>query len=86
MLPDIDRSGLQEGPRLVFDFFGGTSDFLLKLNIFFPVNAKITPIAYVVRLILYLYSRQAFLTNAVSFMRNQSEAASILCKPIVAEL
>jgi hypothetical protein len=32
----------------------------LKLNLFFPVNAKITPIAYVVRLILYLYSRQAF--------------------------
>jgi hypothetical protein len=41
--------------------------FLLKLNLFFPVNAKITPTAYVVRLILYLNSRQAFLTNAVSF-------------------
>ena len=34
----------KKGPRLVFEFFGGTSDFLLKLNLFFPVNAKITPI------------------------------------------
>jgi hypothetical protein len=27
---------------------GGTSDFWLKYNIFFPVNAKMTPIAYVI--------------------------------------
>jgi hypothetical protein len=67
MLPKIDTSRPQKGLRLVFEFFGGTSDFFWKLNLFFPVNAKITPIAYVVRLILYLDSRQAFLTNAVSF-------------------
>ncbi len=48
-------------------FYGGTSDFLLKWNIFFPVNAKITPIAYVVRLILCLDTRQVFCTNAVMF-------------------
>jgi hypothetical protein len=40
-----------------------------------------TPIAYVIRLFLYLYSRQAFLTES-----NQSEAASVLCKPIGAKL
>jgi len=50
-------------------------------NIFFPVNAKITPTAYVIQLILQLDSRQAFRTNAVPFMSNQSEAASVLCKP-----
>jgi hypothetical protein len=52
---------------VVFEFFGGTSDFYLKLNIFFPVNAKTTPIAAVIRLILLLNSRQAFHTNAVPF-------------------
>jgi hypothetical protein len=35
------------GPQLVFEFFRGTSDFS-----FFPENAKITPIAYVLGLIL----------------------------------
>jgi hypothetical protein len=45
--------------RLVFEFFGGCSDFYLKLNISFPVNAKITPLAHVLRLTLYLNSRQA---------------------------
>jgi hypothetical protein len=39
----------------------------LKLNIFFPVNAKITLIAAVIRLILLLNSRQAFHTNTVPF-------------------
>ncbi len=43
--------------------------FWLKENIFFPVNAKMTPIAYVVRLFLYLYSRQAFLTVVVLFYK-----------------
>ncbi len=38
----------------------------------FPVNAKITPITYVIRLILLLDSWQAFLTNAVCFMSNIS--------------
>jgi hypothetical protein len=46
--------------RLVFEFFGGPSDFEVKQNIFIPVNANITPIAAVVRLILQLNSRQAF--------------------------
>jgi hypothetical protein len=36
---------------------------------FFPVNAKMTPIAYVVRLFLYLYSRQAFLPEVVAFYK-----------------
>ncbi len=27
---------------LVFEFFGGPSDFKVKQNIFFPVNANIT--------------------------------------------
>jgi hypothetical protein len=54
-------------PRLVFEFFRGISDFWLKQNIFFPVNAKSTLIAAVVRLILLLNSRQAFHTNAVPF-------------------
>ena len=44
-----------------------------------------TPIAYVVRLFLYLYSRQAFFTECC-FISNQSEAASVLCKPIGAKL
>jgi hypothetical protein len=30
-------------PWLVFEYFGGSSDFLLKQIISFPVNAKITP-------------------------------------------
>ncbi len=34
--------------------------FLVEINIFYPVNAKIMPIAYVIRLILELYSRQAW--------------------------
>ncbi len=54
-------------PQLVFEFFGGTSDFLLKLNIFFPVNATITLITCVIRLILCLGIRRAFRTNAVIF-------------------
>ncbi len=33
------------------------------------VNVKMTPIAYVIRLFLYLYSRQAFLTKVVSFYK-----------------
>ncbi len=57
------------GPRLVFEFFRGTSDFWLKENIFFPINTKMTPIANVVRLFLYLYSRQAFLTEVASFYK-----------------
>ncbi len=56
----MDRSWPYSGPRLFFEFFGGFSDFLLKENISFPVNAKITPIAYVLRLFLHLNSRQAF--------------------------
>ncbi len=44
------------------------------------------PTAYVIRLILLLDSRQAFRTNAVPFYDNQSEAASVLCKPIGAKL
>ncbi len=52
-----------EGPRPVFKFFGGNSDFWLK----FSVNAKTTPIAYVIRLILYLDSRQAYCTDALMF-------------------
>ncbi len=60
--------------------------FLVEKNILFPVNAKITPKAYVIRLFLYLYSRQAFLTKVVSFYKQQSEAASVLCKPIGAKL
>ncbi len=43
--------------------------FLVEKNIFFPVNAKMTPIAFVVRLFLYLYSRQAFLTEVVLFYK-----------------
>jgi hypothetical protein len=54
-------------PRLVSKFFAGTSDFWLKQNIFFPVNAKSTPIAAVVRLIFLLNSQQAFHTNLVPF-------------------
>jgi hypothetical protein len=34
-----------------FEFFGGTSDFLLKENIFFQVNTITMPIAAVIRLI-----------------------------------
>ncbi len=34
--------------------------FLVKIKPLLPVNAKMTPIAYVIRLFLYLYSRQAF--------------------------
>jgi hypothetical protein len=36
-------------------------------NIFIPVNGKITPTAYVIRLILWLDSRRAYRTNAVPF-------------------
>jgi hypothetical protein len=54
---------------MVFEFFRGISDFWLKQNIFFSVNAKMTPIAYVVWLFLYLYSRQAFLTEVVLFYK-----------------
>jgi hypothetical protein len=54
-------------PWLVFLIFGGISDFWLKQNIFFLVNAKSTPIAAVVRLILLLNFRQAFHTNGVPF-------------------
>ncbi len=46
-----------------------------------------TPIAYVIWLfVLHLYSRQAFLTRKCRFISNQSEAASVLCKPIGAKL
>ncbi len=41
--------------------------FLVEIKHPLPVNAKITPIAAVVRLILYLNSRQAFQTNADPF-------------------
>ncbi len=41
----------------------------VELNVFFPVNAKITLIAYVIRLIFYLNSRRAFLTKVVSFYK-----------------
>ncbi len=52
MLTKIDRSWPYKVPRLVFEFFGGPSDFKVKQNIFFPVNANITPTAAVVQLIL----------------------------------
>ncbi len=46
-----------------------------------------TPRADVIRLFLYLYSPQAFLTKVeCHFISNQSEAASVLCKPIGAKL
>jgi hypothetical protein len=35
--------------RLVFEFFRGTSGFKYSFNIFFPVNAKIMPIAYAIQ-------------------------------------
>ncbi len=41
--------------------------FLVEIKHFLAVNAKITPIACVIRLILYMNFRQAFLTNVVSF-------------------
>jgi hypothetical protein len=42
MLTDL---GLNKGRGWFLEFFDGTSDFLLKENLVFPVNAKITPIA-----------------------------------------
>ncbi len=51
--------------------------FLVEIK--HPVNAQITPIAYVIRLILGLYSRQACQCR---FMGNQSEAATVFCKPM----
>jgi hypothetical protein len=44
-----------------------------------------TPIAYVIRLFLFLYSRQAFLTEVVSFYK-QPAAALVLYEPIEAKL
>ncbi len=52
-----------------FSIFQRNLWFLVEIKHFFPVNAKITPIAYVIQLILYLYSRQAFLTKIVSFYK-----------------
>jgi hypothetical protein len=49
MLTKIHRCWPYQVPRLVFEFFRGSSDFDLNKNIFFTVNAKITPIAAVIR-------------------------------------
>ncbi len=50
-------------PWLVFEFFGGPSDFKVKQNIFFPVIANITPIAAVVRLICVAPDRPVLLLD-----------------------
>ncbi len=50
-----------------FRFFWKHLWFLVEINIFFPVNAKITLTAYVIRLSLQQDSRQAFRTNAMMF-------------------
>ncbi len=55
-------------------------------NIFFPVNAKILPTAFVIRLILKLNSRQAFILMQCRLMSNEAEAVPVLCKPIEAKL
>ncbi len=59
--------GLNKGRGWFLNFSKAPLIFSWKWNIFFPVNAKITPTAYVFWLILYLGSRQAFCSNAVSF-------------------
>ncbi len=70
---EIDFKNVDENGQILalkraaagFWIFWGLLWFLVEINISFPLNAKITPIAYVVRLILYLSSWQAFRSNAV---------------------
>jgi hypothetical protein len=53
--------------------------FLVDINIFFPVNAKITPIAFVIRLILKLNSQQAFQKwSDVSFFQAELRSQTAL--------
>ncbi len=51
----------------------------MKENISFPVNAKITPIAYVLRLTLHLNSRQAF--HHVGFFKGKSRSQTFFEVP-----
>ncbi len=51
-----------------------------------PVNAKMAPTAYVIRLFLYLYSRKAFFTEVVSFYKQPIRGSVGLFKPIGAKL
>jgi hypothetical protein len=51
----------------------------LKENISFPVNAKITPIAYVFRLFLHLNSRQAL--HHVGFFKGKLRSQTVFEVP-----
>jgi hypothetical protein len=48
-LTKIYRTRPKQGMWRVFEFFGGTSGFQYLFNIFFPVNAILIPIAYVIQ-------------------------------------
>ncbi len=66
----------------------GSSDFQITSNIFFPVNAKITQTAYVPLSDWFCSwtTGKPFVPMQCHFMSNQSEAASVLCKPKGARL
>jgi hypothetical protein len=79
MLTKLRDVGLTKCRGWFLNFSEAPLIFQLKKNIFFPVNANITRIAAVIRLILYLNSWQAFHTIGVPFfMCNQSEEGSIV--------